>query len=67
MTGGEAHFVIWGCSHKRIRFGTQNEYESGKNQVTECFDYIDRLSQSQQVNINSPSGIDKCKAILKGK
>lgn len=39
LTENGAHFIIWGCGLKRIRFGSESEYRAGKNQPKKCEGY----------------------------
>jgi hypothetical protein len=51
VTGGNVHFVIWGCPDKAIRFGDEPDYKLGKNMPGKCADYLGSfLIENQAMN-----------------
>ena len=48
VTKPPAQFVKWCCRKKRVSFGTDEEYKSGKNQVTKCADYLEKFDETKQ-------------------
>ena len=39
VTNGKVHAIKWACRVKRISFGSEHEYKSGKNMVSKCGDF----------------------------